>query len=215
MWWLLFFTQITWGRIVYVEWRPLHLQPLPVTICVNDTCSVRTFMDVQAHRVSFEWLLEDDDKSVIVNVPDRRHKFSLSIEANFDCYIVSQQWDPERSLGEVEDPNVERGCRYLIDPPWVTIIETFLWFIESYWCHGLCSLCAAMVLWWVVRRVSRPRRKGSRSSGELRVGYHSKRPHYQRIHDTEQTRIILSESNILKLMSEDPDISSVRVAYTS
>jgi hypothetical protein len=229
--------------IISVEWRPLFFQTLPSSICVNGACGVQTNMNKKAHSVSFEWAVDTRSSSpqdLVVYVPDHHHKFSLSVDPSvFDCYIVSQQWDPRRSLGEITG-DIEDGCKFMVDPPWVSMVERVFWTFEDFFIStkillrshssilsiGIAVLVALFGVACMLRSRLILRKKPAAQEatvtaqqpkriGALRVAYKEKKATYQHVYNDAASGKIVSEPNILNALSSNPDMSSVRVAYTS
>jgi hypothetical protein len=118
----------------------------------------------------------------------------------------------------------------MVDPPWVAMLEKGLWIFEDFLSislvpRGMDPMTVWIMIGLLVASMAVLMSKRTKNdthdtvspqrAGALRVAFKSKRATYKHFYDNEESTKILSESNILHALSSDPDMSSVRVAYTS
>ena len=192
-------------RPVYVEYHPPKTALLPNTICTDVICHQSLFRDVQGHAVAVQW--STNLSSVTIHIPPIN--IEVALNTNVSCYILRHRtiWDHVKFLDpDHDDDDIEPLPCDIID---IDEVPVYLSPLSPYFVILLISVASSFL-------VPKPRsKKSAKPVGVVRIGYFARSAKFRHIHPDDNVAIKFTESNILKQMVADKDISSIRVAIVA
>lgn len=196
-----YFFALTASRPLFIQYRPLPSDILPLTMCIDSYCLDEISRDIQGHAVGVEW--DTNNTNITVHIPPR--DFFILLDPQIDCYILTED------RKHIEEP----ACIvHRIPFDWNPIfcpVRRFFDRIGSILIDAYPYMIILVLSVGIAVFLS-PSPRAKNPIGVVRIGYFSRSVEFHHLLPHPNISRRLSDENIMKQMLSDPDISSIRIS---
>jgi hypothetical protein len=195
------------SRLLFIEYRPLLSEVLPLTMCIDFYCLEEISRDIQGHSVGVEW--ETNRTNITVHVPPR--DFALSIDPQINWYILTEN---PKHLDDQDSKGTTACVVFPVPFDWDQFPRSFHRLFTRILPHLLHAYpyMIILIISAGIAILASPSARPAKPVGVVRIGYFSRSVEFHHLLPDPKNASRLLDDNIMKQMLNDPDISSIRVS---